>query len=291
MSKSKGHSGVDYSKWDKMCADLSDEEDGNSYSNMPPFPFPYPPNFGLPYDGSPEDDEDEDDSSGDPTSRCHCEMCIGKVLLQGATEQDLAKVNWALKFHQPLQTDLQDALMLAVKEGYTDVTVELLEGGADPNYESGGSSSGKVNEMLTPLVVAVKHNRTAIVKELLNAGADPEIGTGAKERSAMFYAVNANFHHLVELLLNHGADVDDVVDNAHTALALAARKGHRDTLRVLLELGADVDLYGPDNGTALAFATWQNKGECVRLLLDHNATVDLEATKNNLTPLMIAAKY
>ena len=52
------------------------------------------------------------------------------------------------------------------------------------------------------------------------------------------FAFNFNFCYYIEVLLEHGADVDRPDKQGVTAVQTAAESGHHECLRLLLEAGA-----------------------------------------------------
>ncbi|MEN8166321.1 MAG: ankyrin repeat domain-containing protein [Pseudomonadota bacterium] len=74
--------------------------------------------------------------------------------------------------------------------------------------------------------------------------------------SAMMLAASNNHVEIVELLLNEGADVDQVENtNGWTALIWAAKQGHLHTVQILLHHQADPDLQDFQGKRAMDWAT------------------------------------
>ncbi|XP_065346583.1 serine/threonine-protein phosphatase 6 regulatory ankyrin repeat subunit B-like [Cloeon dipterum] len=88
----------------------------------------------------------------------------------------------------------------------------------------------------------------------------------------LHHAALANYPEIIEMLVNHGADVNLQNKNGWTALHLAAR--HNPELsQTLLDHGADVNSKHNDGWTALHFVT-QHNPELSQTLLDHGADVN-----------------
>jgi ankyrin repeat protein len=71
---------------------------------------------------------------------------------------------------------------------------------------------------------------------------------------------------VARLLLEKGADVNAKTHDGHTALQLAAAKGHETVARLLLEKGADVNAETHDGDTALRLAARKGHKTVARLL-------------------------
>ena len=90
-------------------------------------------------------------------------------------------------------------------------------------------------------------------------------------RTGLVTAASRGEKDSVQLLLNHGADVDKADRNGHTALITAAWEGHEETVRLLLDNGAKVNIHDTDGETALFSAAHKGHTAIVRMLLEHGA--------------------
>ncbi|RAO66678.1 uncharacterized protein BHQ10_002690 [Talaromyces amestolkiae] len=84
-------------------------------------------------------------------------------------------------------------------------------------------------------------------------------------------AAAAGHDNLVEILVEHGADVNWTGSYYGTALQAASRFGHAQIARVLLQSGSDPNLNGGRHGTALRAAVLARSLEIVTLLLQSGA--------------------
>ena len=103
------------------------------------------------------------------------------------------------------------------------------------------------------------------------------------------YRMFGNTHEIVEVLVNHGADIDarDAWDTSPLHYAAAGNMDSR-VVRLLLEGGASVDAPNKHGWTPLHMAAWFNSNtEISELLLDYGA--DVEARTIVGTPLHHAA--
>ncbi|KGO46173.1 hypothetical protein PEX1_086780 [Penicillium expansum] len=110
-------------------------------------------------------------------------------------------------------------------------------------------------------------------------------------RTAIHYAVEnkrmsaADLEGIVKQL---GLDVINSGDNfGRTPLHWAADKGYKDTMQLLLDHGADVDAQDFSKQTPLSRSAWRGWQECVSLLLHRGARSDIP-DQNGQVPLHLA---
>ena len=132
----------------------------------------------------------------------------------------------------------QDLLGIGLKNAIIDGDREyfdyFLSLGADPNYQYSH----------TVLMQAAGNGRIEFAKELLSRGAKvntmstaPSDYTGC---TALIWAVRKGHRDMVQLLLNHGADINLHNPKEASALIAAARNHDNEMVRILLHNGADV---------------------------------------------------
>src|SRR5436190_3352616 len=191
----------------------------------------------------------------------------------------------------------------------------LLAANVDPNPElnfhrpSRGGSSGRfidplLNTGCTPLLRATMAGDSEVVRALLDKGANPNIndmgltpflvaagvgagnrgGTGLAAQSSVGGPVNME---LMELLLQHGADVNAQVtgtltysmrvsrapsaNEGKTALHVAAETGKTDLVRYLLGKGANTEIKDAGGHKAIELVTDKAPAE-IRTLLENTAS-------------------
>lgn len=161
-------------------------------------------------------------------------------------------------------------LIEAVKKGAMEQVQQLLEGGADVNFqeEEGGWAA---------LHNAVQNYREGLVELLLHHGADPCLRKRNGATPFIVAGIMGNVK-LLQLFLSKGADVNECDSNGFTAFMEAAGKGHVEALRFLYENGATVNLrrkakedqerLRKGGATALMDAAANGHVEVLKILLD-----------------------
>jgi len=108
-----------------------------------------------------------------------------------------------------------------------------------------------------PLIYSIRTNDIAEVRRILDAGIDPNScvrDSGGEGTFALELASSLNEVEIVQLLLDHGADVNEEGIWDGPSLLSAAHGGNPQVVQLLLDHGANVD-YGDDmGGTALFIA-------------------------------------
>lgn len=159
-------------------------------------------------------------------------------------------------------------LLHASLQGRYDVAKLLIEHGADVNLAG--------NYGQTPLIYASEYRQPDIVKLLLENGADVNARDGKGETAftlaldAYLMDYDKKYFDIITLLLNSGADV--TVKNEsyrETALTKALYKKDTELAQLLLKHGADVDEYSP-----LAGAAYRGEINIIKFLLANGANVN-----------------
>ena len=194
------------------------------------------------------------------------------------------------QYKKLLGTGLQHACI----GGDSRIVERLIDEGAVLDYYSQGTP--KTNA----LCIALQHRNTTITKLLLDRGASPSLALDADVRFPLHSTIldgHEDALSLVQILLEHGADVDLVDAQNMTAIALAVEKENSEVVRLLLRKNAKTTLwlpteYGTTNILVLAtkFQTTPVKSfEMVQLMLEHGLDVN-SLNAGDETPLWWAAK-
>ncbi|OAQ96800.1 hypothetical protein LLEC1_07072 [Akanthomyces lecanii] len=146
-------------------------------------------------------------------------------------------------------------LMLAKSAAIVEI---LLANGA--NYEHSSERCEKA------LVTAVVQGRFDVAKLLLQAGASTR---GSDDFSIVHYACQIGNLHIVELLLDYGADISSNNPLGNSTLIIAAKSGRLSIVRLLLERGADVEEAAENGDTPLMMAARNGHCGIVDILIRH----------------------
>ncbi|XP_044739630.1 serine/threonine-protein phosphatase 6 regulatory ankyrin repeat subunit C-like [Chrysoperla carnea] len=189
----------------------------------------------------------------------------------------------------------QTPLYVSIKNNRLEIIELLLKHNADVNVED--------EDRNTPLFYAIQNPNLKITKLLLDNGANvkdyPEL---------LNIAVKRGCTEIVELLLQHNADVNATDENGYTALLSTLSDFYQDfcklrpdrdsyvnnikrkITKLLLNHGANVDAETRGGWTALHFAVYNGYSQVVEVLLEYNANVNVREKKNLETPLHMSAR-
>jgi len=125
------------------------------------------------------------------------------------------------------------------------------------------------------------------MKKLLGRSENPEMGDALKRldkltreaRMATVQVLKAttavskfpDHAGVIQLLLEHGADVNAQAKDGSTPLHEASRFGTAKTARLLLEHGASVEVKDAQGRTPIQVASTSRNAEVMELLLEHGA--------------------
>ncbi|MCJ1405014.1 hypothetical protein MMC11_008240 [Xylographa trunciseda] len=158
----------------------------------------------------------------------------------------------------PGSFEVSTPLQAAAREGSLRAAKMLIDHGADVN-------SGRE----PPVVISAKNGHLEVLIALLQSGADAN-KTALYESPILNYAIKWG-HTMVQVLLEHGANVDAQENCNHRAIHRASIKGDPIILKMLLDHGANVNAKTRSNLTPLLLAVDAGHEPIVRLLLDHGA--------------------
>jgi len=183
--------------------------------------------------------------------------------------------------------NLGPQLLEAARAGDADEVRDLLERGAPVESRDPAGA--------TPLVAAAYANHLETARLLVDAGADVNV-QDETQQSAYLIATSevGDDPRLLELTLEHGAEVDAKDSYNGTGLIRAAERGYPEIVGRLLETSIEVDHVNRLGWTALLEAIILGEGgaehtEVVRKLVAAGADVEL-ADGRGITPLAHARR-
>ena len=170
----------------------------------------------------------------------------------------------------------------AVTNGNKDVLQLLLNHGADVNV------TNSKNE--TALMIAYFWGNIDAMNVLLSAGADPNIADANGQTCLHSVVARVSGKEVLQLLINHDADVNATNKSNTTALMVACKTGNIDAINELLNAEADTNIVDTNGYTCLhaAVSATCNK-EVLQTLINHGADVNA-ADKSNVAALMLACE-
>ena len=208
---------------------------------------------------------DAAENDGDLPIAHACEfgdLASAKLLLAAGTGTSLSHVN----------QNGRTALILASRGGHDELVELLIAQHVDVNFS--GSSDPAIN-------YAVGRNHLSTAKLLLDAGADLRCALSkTKDPKMAVYnlmglAVRTDDPAMVDLLLDHGLDVNCVDTNGMTVLMNAMQYVRPPMIAHLLEKGADPNLQENDGKTALMISVNYQEEPVPQSLLDHGAKLEI----------------
>lgn len=150
----------------------------------------------------------------------------------------------------------------------------------------------------TALMVASSLGGRDVVKWLLDHGAnvkactvleDPEKPPGVAGFTALHLASGRNRVEIAGLLLERGADFNQIDENGNSPFVIACAKGHLEVIKLFLAHGANIELLNGFGWTPLLVATHQNQTRVAEFLIAQGANINAEYP-NGRNALMAAAE-
>ncbi|KAJ5718496.1 Major facilitator superfamily domain general substrate transporter [Penicillium malachiteum] len=160
-------------------------------------------------------------------------------------------------------------------------------------WDSYEISSSHVNDRHEgPLILAAKAGCLLICERLIRKGAS--VNQCSSESTALSAAALHGQDKTVQLLLNHGASVDLLLQEHYgSALAAAAAAGQAFTVWYLIDqcnANVNLTLITGRYGTALNAACYWGQIDCVEILLEAGAVVDISSTPQSFSNAFLASE-
>ena len=172
---------------------------------------------------------------------------------------------------------------IAVMLGDIDLVNYYLTQGIDANSKlARGSAKGE-----SWLMGAISSKNRNLVELLLNHGAKVNEKTELKNVYPLHRASAIGCLDICELLISHGADVNTIGEYGKTPLHLAAQRGHQDIIELLLDCRANVNALDLSKSSPLSEAAQYHHLQATKSLLARGAFVNL-IDDQSMTPLLRA---
>ncbi len=222
---------------------------------------------------------------------------------EGATAMQLASLRGSAAMIEKLLKAGVDAnerglhgetpLMYAAKNGNVGALDVLFKHGAEPNSKE--SLRGT-----TPLMWAIEQGNTDAAKLLIQHGADVAVVSGFDSKGSTAFLADTVEHRALRVAVKKKEQRTELEgrDEAYappkntkggglTALVLAARENHLDSVKLLVEAHADVNQITHYGWTPLLTAVQNRHYQLAAYLLDHGANPNI-ANNGGWTPLYLA---
>lgn len=164
-----------------------------------------------------------------------------------------------------------NAFHIACEEGHLEIVKELLSVFKDPLNQ-------KTPEGDTPLLIACANDREELVEFLIDCGGNID-ATDYNGFNTFHFACQNGWISIVEKILNNKKkylNIDLKTLQGDTPLILACQQGEKEIVELLLEHGADITTRNADDNSLLMIACRRSDQEMIKLLLDRKANFELK---------------
>ena len=185
------------------------------------------------------------------------------------------------------------ALSMAIKRHNIQAAILLIKNGANVNIRDGINTPLTLTHSLLSQATDLDFKKELRELETLlltkNAhvnSSDDKLAWSPLMLTASQYQDTNHIKHL-KLLIQLGANIDQVDKNTRTALMIASSLGRIEAIELLLHHKAFINIADKFGWTALMLSVYYNQKETVKLLLNAGANVNF-STKKELTALKVA---
>ena len=142
----------------------------------------------------------------------------------------------------------------------------------------------------TPLLWASLSSSGEFIETLIDLGANVNVQRTDDKVAPVTLSVCFNNFVAVNLLLDHGADVNIARADGNSPLHLAVSNGFFDIAKRLVEKGSDVTLQNKEGRTPLFFGLKNKHEQLIKLLIENEADVNIGYKKNYTETILVRGK-
>ncbi|XP_067661816.1 serine/threonine-protein phosphatase 6 regulatory ankyrin repeat subunit B-like [Haliotis asinina] len=159
-------------------------------------------------------------------------------------------------------------VMFAAEEGHKEVIELLINHRADLSIiDKGGNNI---------LHIACKNGHIDVVQYLFSLNSLDINSRGRKKRTPVMFAAEEGYKKVIELLINHRADLSIIDNVGNNILHIACQSGHIDVVQYLLSLNSlDINSRGRKKRTPVMLAADHGHKEVIELLINHRADLSI----------------
>ncbi len=129
----------------------------------------------------------------------------------------------------------------------------------------------------------------ATLEKLLKEGGNPNARAKNKtSRTALILATIGGKIETVNLLLAHGAKLEDRDFAGNTALNWAALRGYTQVASALIKKGANINTQNNAGASPVHYAVSTHNISMLKMMVENGADLEVEASKYKVTPMQIA---
>ena len=172
-----------------------------------------------------------------------------------------------------LDNESMSPLLLAIRNGNFDIIKNLVEAGSNYNPETNDT-----NLQYLPINYACKMGDYTTIKYLLSCHKTNDVFINKQDVEGLLalHVVSRSGHYsLIELLISHGADVNQIDSlNKWSPLFYAALEGHLHCTKELVKFGAQVSILDEDGYNVLYYCVVEGHIDVLNELLSYNTNIN-----------------
>ncbi len=165
-----------------------------------------------------------------------------------------------------------------------EIYINSIKSNSDSIFEIDSIKSSIDNE--SALYHAVSRSNKKLINLLLQSGADPN-QLSNDGNPLLLVAINSNQSEIVDILCEHGANVNIKDKQGNPIVFTAIKNTQLEIVTTLCKHGVDVNSTDIDSNPLLLVAINSNQSEIVDILCEHGANVNINNDKGN--PILLTA--